>query len=254
MPLIDLPRGIIEYQWYHPAARCARDPVILLHEGLGSVSLWKDFPASLAQASGRAVLAYSRYGNGQSAPLRAPRQPGYLHDEALEVLPLLRERLAITSCALLGHSDGASIALIHAGARRWPVSRAIVMAPHVFVEDLSLESIAQAREAYATTDMKARLSRHHADPDSAFWSWCNIWLDARFRDWNIEEFLPAIEAPVLAIQGYDDEYGSMEQIHRLVRTVEMIEVLKLEDCGHSPHRDQPEKVLGAVTAFLDEES
>lgn len=252
MPYIELAGGRIEVQWYHPATPCGRDPVILLHEGLGSVSLWKDFPDALAQASGRAVLAYSRHGYGQSSPLTAPRQPRFMHDEALVVLPSLREKLGIASCALLGHSDGASIALIHAGARRWPVSRTIVMAPHVFVEDMGLESISRARTAYATTDLKARLSRHHADPDSAFLGWCDIWLDARFRDWNIEEYLPGIEAPVLAIQGYGDEYGSMEQIHRLVRAVEMIEVLKLEDCGHSPHRDQREKVLKAVIAFLDE--
>lgn len=252
MPQIDVQGQSIEYRWCTPASPPAREPLIMLHEGLGSVSLWKDFPDQLCAATGRAVLAYSRQGYGQSAPLTAPRQPDYMHQAALRELPALRQRLGLASCVLLGHSDGASIALIHAGAGRWPVSSLVVMAPHVFVEDISLRSIAQARAAFAETDLRERLARHHADPDEAFRGWCDAWLDPRFRDWNIEEFLPRIACPVLAIQGHDDEYGTMEQIHRLVRGVDMIEVLKLPDCGHSPHRDQPEQVLASVAAFLAE--
>lgn len=251
MALIEVQGQAIEYRWCVAATGVRRDPVVMLHEGLGSVSLWKDFPEQLCAASGRAVLVYSRQGYGLSSPLNAPREPDYMHSAALQELPALRQRLGIASCALLGHSDGASIALIHAGAGRWPVSGLVVMAPHLFVEDLSTQSIAQAREAFAETDLRERLARHHADPEAAFRGWCDIWLDPRFRHWNIEEYLPRITCPVLAIQGYDDEYGSMEQIHRLVRALDLIEVLKLPECAHSPHRDQPERVLAAVTAFLD---
>lgn len=254
MPMLDLPGQRIEYRWFTPETGSGHHPVVLLHEGLGSISLWKTFPQDVADATGRAVLAYSRHGYGQSSPLTAPREPRFMHDEALVTLPLLREQLGIDDCVLFGHSDGASIALIHAGARRWPVSATIVMAPHVFVEEVGLRSIEKAREAFDTTDLRARLARHHADPAGAFRGWNDIWLDPRFRDWNIEAYLPAIEGPVLAIQGREDEYGSMEQLHRMVRAVEMIEVLKLDECGHSPHRDQPGKVLAAVRAFLAEQS
>lgn len=243
----------IEYRWWDPAAQAYPVPIVLLHEGLGSVSLWKEFPQQLADTTGRRVLAYSRYGYGQSTPLRSKRDPRYMHDEALQTLPALRSQLGIDDCILFGHSDGASIGLIHAGARRWRVSALIVLAPHVFVEEEGVRSIAAARDAYFTSDLKERLAKRHADPDSAFWGWCDIWLDARFRDWNIEEYLAPIACPVLAIQGHDDEYGTMEQITRLVRAVDLIEVEKLHECGHSPHRDQPARVLERTQRFLSEQ-
>jgi pimeloyl-ACP methyl ester carboxylesterase len=240
----------IEYRWSRASNDETGSPIVLLHEGLGCVSLWKEFPAALAESTARDVLAYSRQGYGQSSPIGTKREPDYMHREALDILPKLRAALDIENCILVGHSDGASIALIHAGARRWPVSAAVVLAPHVFVESISLKSIALARDAYETTDLRTRLARHHADPDSAFRGWSDIWLDARFEQWNIEAYLPHIGCPVLAIQGHDDEYGSMEQIHRLVRAIDFIEVLKLEACGHSPHRDHPKQVLRAIKDFL----
>ncbi|MSQ60100.1 MAG: alpha/beta hydrolase [Betaproteobacteria bacterium] len=241
----------IEYQWFRPGRIEHPNSIVMLHEGLGSLSLWKKFPAQLAHATGRAVLAYSRHGYGSSSPLREKRQPRYMHDEALEALPALLKELKIENPVLFGHSDGASIAIIHAGARRWPVAALVLLAPHVFVEDVGVRSIEQVREAYLFGDLKNRLAKRHNDPDSAFWGWNDIWLDARFRDWNIEEYLPAIESPVLAVRGHDDEYGTMEQIHALVRAVERIEVKKLANCGHSPHRDQPEIVLAATAGFLE---
>ena len=250
MPFTELQQHRIEYQWYRSAATACPQPIIMLHEGLGSVSLWRDFPQQLAQTCERDVLAYSRYGYGESDPLREKREPAYMHDEALLALPELREKLGIENPILFGHSDGASIALIHAGAQRWPVAAAIVLAPHVFVEDVGLQMIAKSRESYSRTDLKDRLAKHHADPDSAFWGWNDIWLDPRFRTWNIEEYLPPIDCPVLAMQGFDDGYGTMAQIHRIVRAVELVEVRKIQACGHSPHRDQPEAVLEAVSAFL----
>jgi pimeloyl-ACP methyl ester carboxylesterase len=173
-----------------------------------------------------------------------------MHDEALIVLPALLERLRIERPILLGHSDGASIALIYAGDPAHAPRGVIAMAPHVMVEDVSVQSIAQARIAFETTDLRRRLSRHHADPDGAFWSWNRIWLDPAFREWNIESCLPHIPCPILAIQGEDDEYGTMEQIERIARQARDVEVVKLADCGHSPHKDQPEATLSAIEAFV----
>ncbi|MFN0314825.1 MAG: alpha/beta fold hydrolase [Burkholderiales bacterium] len=242
----------IEYQWFRPEGAKHANPIVMLHEGLGSLSLWKEFPVELAQVTGHAVLAYSRYGYGKSSPLGEKREPRYMHDEALDALPALLKELQIENPVLFGHSDGASIALVHAGARRCPVAALIVLAPHVFTEEMGVRSIERVREAYLSGDLKSRLAKRHDDPDSAFWGWNDIWLDPRFREWNIEEYLPAIECPVLAMQGHDDEYGTMEQIHRLVRAVERIEVKKLANCGHSPHRDQPRIVLAAVAQFLEQ--
>ncbi len=251
MAFITLQNHRIEYQWYLPSVTVHENPIVMLHEGLGSVSLWKEFPQQLADASGHAILAYSRYGYGESDPLTEKREPAYLHDEALLVLPELREKFAIKHPILFGHSDGASIAIIHAGAQRWPVSALIILSPLVYVEEVGIKSITQAREAYLNSDLKERLAKRHADPHSAFWGWCDIWLDPRFLAWNIEEYLPHIECPVLAIQGYQDQYGTMEQIHRTVRGVEKVDACKLDDCGHSPHRDQPDAVIAAVTTFLN---
>jgi len=236
----------------------SRATLVLLHEGLGSIAMWRDFPGRLAHATGCSAVVYSRYGYGRSDPITQPRSVRYMHDEALVVLPELLQRLHVADPILVGHSDGASIALIHAGARlheqdeRNPRVRAVVaMAPHVIVEDISVQSIAAAKEAFLATDLPQRLARYHADVKSAFWGWNDIWLDAAFRAWNIEEYLPGIECPVLAIQGQDDEYGTMEQVHRIERAVSDVEVLALQDCRHSPHRDQPEAVIDAITRFVD---
>jgi len=224
--------------------------IVMLHEGLGSIGLWRDFPAQLAAATSTCVVLYSRKGYGRSDPLTGPRLVDYMHEEALQVLPGLLEQLQIERPVLFGHSDGASIALIHAGGSGRAVAGAIAMAPHVMVEDISITSIAAAREAYRTTDLRERLARYHEDVDGAFWGWNEIWLNPAFRAWNIEEFLPRIECPVLAIQGLRDEYGTLEQIERIARHVSRFERLTLETCRHSPHRDRPKEVLEAVTQWL----
>jgi pimeloyl-ACP methyl ester carboxylesterase len=222
----------------------------MLHEGLGSVSLWQSFPRDLSRVTGRPVLAYSRYGYGRSERLRAPRTVRYMHDEALIVLPQLLDHFSIESPVLFGHSDGASIALIHAGGTDRPVGGIVALAPHVMVEDVSVASIGVAAEAYQATDLRSRLARHHEDVDGAFWGWNRIWLHAEFRSWNIEEYLPTISCPILAIQGTEDEYGSMEQIERIACAAPDVELLRLKNCRHSPHRDQPQEVLGAVRDWI----
>jgi pimeloyl-ACP methyl ester carboxylesterase len=228
-----------------------RPTLLLLHEGLGSIAMWRDFPQRLAHATASRVVVYSRHGYGHSDPIDAPRGVRYMHDEALVVLPQLLDALSIENPVLVGHSDGASIAFIHAGGGGRAVMGVVAMAPHVLVEDISVASIAAARDAYATTDLRARLSRYHADVDGAFHGWNDIWLHADFRAWNIEEYLPRIRCPVLAIQGEDDEYGTMEQLERIAKSVGDVELVKLEDCRHSPHRDQPDPVLDAVSRFVD---
>jgi pimeloyl-ACP methyl ester carboxylesterase len=225
--------------------------LVFLHEGLGSVAMWRDFPQAAAAATGCGAVVYSRYGYGQSEALREPRAVDYMHVEALEALPELRERLEIPSPVLVGHSDGGSIALIHA-ATRDDVRGLVVMAPHVFVEDLSVRSIAEARHAFESTDLPEKLGRYHADVAKTFRGWNDIWLHPDFRAWNIEKYLPRIRCPVLAIQGFDDEYGTMAQLEAIARqTGGPIELLRLANCRHSPHRDQPRVVIEAISRFVD---
>ena len=232
----------------HP--RRGAPPLVFLHEGLGSLAMWRDFPQQVADATGCEAVVYSRYGYGRSTPLREPRQPGYMHDEALLDLPRLLDTLALEAPILFGHSDGASIALIHAGHCRRALTAVIAMAPHVLVEPISIESIARAKTAYERTDLASRLQRYHDDVDSAFLGWNRIWLSPGFRDWNIEDCLPRIGCPVLAIQGEDDEYGTMEQVERIARQARDVDLVRLADCRHSPHRDQPQAVIEAVSAFI----
>jgi pimeloyl-ACP methyl ester carboxylesterase len=244
----------LEYAWHgrgHRRTGQRAPPIVMLHEGLGSVSLWKDFPQRLAAATQRRVLVYSRYGYGRSDPLTEPRRVDYMHVEALETLPQLLEALEIRDPVLLGHSDGGSIALIHAARAHRPVSAVIALAPHVFVETYGLASIREARQAYLDeTDLREKLARRHADVESAFWGWNDIWLHSDFVRWNIEAMLPDIDCPVLCIQGLDDPYGTMEQLDRIGRGVRDFRRLELAECGHSPHRDQPEAVLNATAEFL----
>jgi len=224
--------------------------IVMLHEGLGSVSMWRDFPQRVAEATDCEVLAYSRVGYGKSDPIDTQRNVRYMHEEALVTLPALLDALRIERPILLGHSDGGSIALIFAGGTKRPLRGLIAMAPHVMVEPISVASIAQAKVAYQSTDLPQRLARYHDDVESAFWGWNDIWLHPEFREWNIEEYLPRIDCPVLAIQGENDEYGSMEQIDRIARQARSVKLVKLARCGHSPHKDQPEAVLAAVRAFV----
>lgn len=231
-------------------ADTAAPTIVFLHEGLGCISMWRDFPQQLVDATGLNALVYSRYGYGRSDPIDAPRRVDFMHREALDTLPALLDQFGIERPILFGHSDGGSIALIHAGAAGREVGAVVVMAPHVLVEDISIRSIEAARVAYETTDLRVRLARHHDDPDSAFRGWNDIWLHHDFRAWNIESCLPGIACPVLAIQGIDDEYGTLDQIRRIASGAPDVQLLELPDCRHSPHRDQPQAVIEAVTRFL----
>ncbi len=225
--------------------------LVFLHEGLGSVSHWKDFPARVADATGCPVTVYSRYGSGNSDLLTENRTVTYMHDEALATLPDLLAQLEIDSPILIGHSDGASIALIHAGVRD-RVRGLVLLAPHVFVEDLSVASIAEAKVKFETTNLPQKLSRHHRDAARTFWGWNNIWLHPDFRHWNIEAYLPRISCPILVIQGVDDQYGTMAQVEAIAKQAAgPVEILVLPDCRHSPQRDQPEAVLEALTRFVE---
>jgi pimeloyl-ACP methyl ester carboxylesterase len=224
--------------------------LIFLHEGLGSVSHWKDFPSRVANATGCPVTVYSRYGSGNSDLLNEDRAVSYMHDEALSVLPDLIAQLRIVNPILIGHSDGGSIALIYAGSHD-KLRGLVLLAPHVFVEDLSVTSIAEAKAKFETTNLPEKLARHHKDASRTFWGWNNIWLHPDFRSWNIEEYLPRISCPILAIQGVDDQYGTMAQIDAIVKQSRgPVEVLILPDCRHSPQRDQPEAVLAAIAKFV----
>jgi pimeloyl-ACP methyl ester carboxylesterase len=250
MPFVTVKGRRLDYELI--AARDEGAPtLILLHEGLGSIAQWRDFPTRLAAATGCAALVYSRLGYGRADRLTQKRRVDYMHGEALEILPALRDALAIADPILVGHSDGASIALIHAGARRWQVRGLVLEAPHVFVEDVSVASIEAAREAYETTDLRARLARYHDDVDGAFRGWNDIWLDPAFRAWNIEDCLPRIACPTLVIQGADDEYGTIAQLDAIATQIGgPVETLLLPDCRHSPHRDQADATLAAMTRFV----
>ena len=242
----------LEFTWVHPT-RDKRLALVLLHEGLGCVSMWRDFPEKLAVATGCGVLVYSRQGYGGSDPVPLPRPVSYMHDEAFGALHGVLEQAAIGQAVLVGHSDGASIAAIHAGGLGDKRIRGLVlMAPHFFVEDCSIESIEIARDAYEQGDLRTRLVRHHGDNvDCAFKGWNGAWLNPDFREWNIEEYLPDIEVPVLVIQGEDDEYGTKAQADAVeAKCGSGAEVLMLPDCGHSPQRDQSEATLDAIAAFV----
>ena len=243
----------LEYQIF-PAHQTNRPTLVLLHEGLGPVSMWRDFPARLAAATGCRTLVYSRYGYGQSDVLREAFKPDFMHREAREALPALLAALDVGNPLLVGHSDGASIALLHA-ADGFAVAGLVVMAPHCFVEEVSIRSIAAAKVAFETSDLPARLARYHRDPRCTFFGWNDIWLHPEFRSWNIEDCLPRIRCPILAIQGVDDEYGTMAQIEAIAAQATAslgVELLKLADCRHSPHRDQTLAVIEAICHFVDD--
>lgn len=229
----------------------SRPTIVMLHEGLGSVSHWRDFPEQLAAQTGCEIVAYSRYGHGMSSVLAEPRDIGYIHDEAEEVLPAILSSLGITNPILLGHSDGASIALLYAAKFPMSVSGLILEAPHVFVEDLTVQSIARVKGLWETTDLPRKLARHHIDAESTFRGWNNIWLDPRFRSWNIESCLSKIRCPVMVLQGQEDEYATMAQIEAISARVPDTQAIALSRCGHAPHRDQPAEVLKAIQSFLD---
>lgn len=243
----------LEIQRIAAPAGGLRSPIVFLHEGLGSVAMWRDWPTRMCEVTGRAGIAYSRRGYGRSDPVPDVRgsgrlAPDYMHREAHEVLPALLRTLDVDRPVLLGHSDGGSIALLHAS--RHPVSACVVIAPHVIVEDVSVRSIAQAREAFESGALRERLARYHADVDVAFWQWNDVWLSDGFRSFDIREACRAIRAPVLAVQGVDDPYGTLRQVHEIAPTAGRFELETFPACGHSPHRDRPDAVTARVAAFL----
>jgi pimeloyl-ACP methyl ester carboxylesterase len=248
--------GGAEVEYTDLAARPGQETsptLVYLHEGLGSARLWRSFPEEVAARTGLRTVTWSRHGYGASEILERKRTVRYMHHEALDVLPDLLAGLGVGPSVLVGHSDGASIALIQAGGD--PTGRSVLgvvaLAPHVFVEDRSVEGIRAARDRYVAGDLRARLGRHHGDADAAFWGWNDIWLSPEFRAWSIEEYLPAITCPVLLIQCADDPYGTLEQLDRTERGVSGPSTrLVFPAGGHSPHLSHSGEVAGAVAGFV----
>ncbi len=241
----------LEYRW--AGERAAEPTLVLLHEGLGCVGMWRDFPERLAEGSGRGVFVYSRAGYGRSDPATLPRPVRYMHHEGLVVLPQVLEGAGIRRAVLVGHSDGGSIAIVHAGSgRARGVEGLILLAAHVFNEQICVDSIRAARTAYLEGALRERLERYHgARVDNAFWGWNDMWLHPDFWHWNIEEYLPGIRVPALVIQGREDPYGTAHQVDAIESAVSgPVQRLMLSGCGHSPHRDQPEATLAAISAFV----
>ena len=266
MPHLTLDDRQLEYAWCGPRPNAA-PTFVFLHEGLGCVSMWRDFPERVSEATGFGALVYSRAGYGNSDPVELPRPVRFMHDEALITLPQVLNAFEICEAILVGHSDGASIALIHAGGMdqhgdtestgktKKLIRGLILLAPHVFVEQHGLKSTRAIAEDYRSGTLKQRLERYHGENvDCAFWGWNDVWLNPEFESWNIEEYLPQIRVPVLLIQGEDDQYGTLAQIKAIESGCQgPVRTVVLKDCGHSPYLDQPERTLEAVKAFVREE-
>jgi pimeloyl-ACP methyl ester carboxylesterase len=246
----------IEYRWVNAAANAA--PIaVFLHEGLGSIAMWRDWPQTLCDRLGTRGLVYSRPGYGRSTPrehhVKWPVH--FMTDQARDVLPALLDALHIDTRErrrmwVIGHSDGGSIALLYAALFPHALAGAVAIAPHLFVEDLSVQSIAQTKVLYETTDLREKLSRYHADVDSAFYGWNDVWLNPAFRQWSIAEQLASINRPLLAVQGHDDNYGTMAQIDTIQEYVPHAQLARLDACGHSPHRDAPDRLNDVIAAFV----
>ncbi len=260
-PVVDAERCHVagaEIEVLHREGGLGVPGLVFLHEGIGSATQWKDFPFRVAEALDRHLLVYSRQGHGASSPIDAARGPRFMHDEAREALPGLRETLGEhlpwlrEPVVLVGHSDGASIALLHAALRpASPVAGIVAIAPHVFVEAESIAGIEAAVRAFEESDLRDKLAKYHRDPDHTFAAWADIWLHPDFRGWNIEALLPRIRVPVLVIQGRQDEYGTMAQCAAIVRGVDApVDVLELSDCGHNPPRGRPDATHDAIVSFV----
>ena len=276
----------LEYRWIGPQPAEA-PTIVFLHEGLGCVGMWRDFPDRVAGETGCGALVYSRRGYGASDPVGGPRPVRFMHDEALQILPLVIARFKLRDVILFGHSDGASIGIVYAGAHPRSVRGLVLEAPHVFVEPVCIESISRVAKQFCSAEsaatpvldpqaslptprmddttlqkndtyedemagMRHRLARHHgANTDSMFQTWAEVWLNPEFQHWNIEEYLSPIEAPLLVIQGKEDEYGTLKQVDAVVTQARgPAESLLLADCGHSPHRDQPDRVMSSTRRFV----
>jgi pimeloyl-ACP methyl ester carboxylesterase len=225
----------------------ARRAIVLLHEGLGSVGLWRGFPRALHEATGRRVVAFSRFGHGRSDPPRAPRTPAFFHEEANDVLPVLLAELDAPGPLLVGHSDGASIALVHAA--RHAVSGLALLAPHVFLEETMVPPIRDTRREFEEGGLRALMARPHDDPDAAFYGWCDVWLDPAMGDWSLEPDAAAVSAPILLIQGADDQYASLEHLDRIEARVRGPVTRLVVPGGHSPHLEQAGAVVEAIAGF-----
>jgi pimeloyl-ACP methyl ester carboxylesterase len=245
----------IEFQWI-ASENAAAPLLVFLHEGLGSLAMWKDFPQRLCDALECRGLVYSRPGYGRSTTRPADESWGvdFMHRQAHEVLPALLQALNVDTRRdppwLFGHSDGASIALLYAARYPQQISAAILLAPHILVEEVSIQSIQLARSAYLETDLRNKLAQYHDDPDSAFWGWNDIWLRDAFREWSIEDEMDTICCPLLAVQGVDDEYGTLQQVRGIAQRLKHTEVVELSQCRHSPHRDQPDRLIDCVRHFM----
>jgi pimeloyl-ACP methyl ester carboxylesterase len=242
----------LEYKWLAPQSPDA-PTIVMLHEGLGSVGLWGDFPEKLQQSTGAGIFLYSRAGYGQSSPVTLPRPLDYMHREALDVLPKLLDAIGFKRGLLLGHSDGASIAAIYAGSHQDHRLQGVAMlAPHFVVEDISVTSIAKIKTTYETTDLKAKLARWHKDVDNAFYGWNGAWLDPKFRDWDISDYLAYIRVPVMIVQGVDDQYGTMRQVEIAQEECYCpVDLKVISGAAHSPHREAPGATLDAITQFAE---
>lgn len=241
----------LEYACFGPPPHEA-PTLVLLHEGLGCTALWRGFPQALAKATGFGVFAWSRAGYGQSDPADLPRPVDYMTREAVEVLPQVLDAIGFRRGVLVGHSDGATIAAIHTGTvPDHRVRGLVLMAPHFFTEEMGLAEIAKAKEAYAATDMRDRMAKYHRDPDNTFRGWNDAWLDRDFRTWNVSDVIDYLRVPVLAIQGRDDQYGTLAQIDELeARSYAPVDRLILDDCRHAPYLDRAEAVVAGIADFV----
>jgi pimeloyl-ACP methyl ester carboxylesterase len=252
MPFLQIRDRRLEYAWHGPSPDAA-PTLVFLHEGLGCVAMWRDFPQRLVETTGCGALVYSREGYGNSDPAQLPRPVRFMHDEALVTLPQVLAAMKVQKVILVGHSDGGSIALIHAGGspNGTAVLGLILEAPHVFVEDISIESIKAIGNHFSNGVLRGQLSRYHQNLDETFWGWSKIWLDPEFRSWNIEEYLPQIKQPLLLLQGEQDQYGTLEQVKRIESgSSGNVQTLILKECGHDPHVDQPERTVEEISKFV----
>jgi pimeloyl-ACP methyl ester carboxylesterase len=249
---LDLGAMRLEYRMIGPRPEAA-PTIVMLHEGLGSVGLWGDFPDKLAAATGAGVFVYSRAGYGRSSPVTLPRPLTFMHREAKDVLPALFDAIGFKRGLLVGHSDGASIAAIYAGSVQDHRVRGIVLiAPHFFTEDMGIVEIARAKEAYATTDLRSKLARWHGDVDNAFVGWNEAWLDPEFRKWDITDVLAYIRVPILIVQGENDQYGTTRQIKAAQEECYCpVEVALLPGVRHAPHREAADTTLNAIADFAN---